>query len=352
MAAHVERGMKTSDIDLKRMLRFQPDAGKVMLGPARMLIFRVHALQILRGLMHEQLGGELTRALLSQFGHQCGAGDYANLTENYDWDEEIDTLVSGPVLHTWEGLVRATPTKIDYDRERGFFDMAGEWENSYEAAIHLERLGVADAPVCHSLAGYASGWGSAFLGAPVICVERTCVACGDDLCRFEIRDVERWGPEADPWKEALRSTKASMFSDLEALTERQREAIEELSTPILEIWDDVLVLPIVGSFDRRRSAEVMARVLEAVTLKQARCLIIDITGVEVVDTGTADHLVKIVEGAGLLGAWCVVTGASSGVAQTLVEIGADLSRLTTLRNLKQGLRACLRYLHGSATAPG
>ncbi|MCA9656799.1 MAG: XylR N-terminal domain-containing protein [Myxococcales bacterium] len=340
--------MKTTDIDLRRMLKYEPDAGRVMLGPDRMLIFRVKAMQILRALLYEQLGPNLARALLSQFGYKCGAGDYANLTESYDWDEDIDRLASGPVLHTWEGIVRATPTRIDYDRDRGHFDMAGEWANSYEAAIHLEQFGLADAPVCHSLTGYASGWGSVFFGAPVICIESTCVGRGDDLCRFEIRDAQSWGPEADPWKDALKATRASMFSDLEALSRQQREAIDELSTPILEVWDDVLVLPIVGVVDRRRSADAMARLLEAVTLKQARCVIIDITGVDVVDTRTADDLVKLVEGAGLLGAWCVVTGVSAAVAQTLVEIGADLSRLTTLRDLKQGLRACIRYLHGAS----
>ncbi|MEZ4385160.1 MAG: XylR N-terminal domain-containing protein [Nannocystaceae bacterium] len=340
--------MKTSDIDLKRMLTYQPEAGTVMFGPDRMLIFSVQAMQVLRGLMYEQLGPQLARALLSQFGFQCGAGDYATLTKNFDWDEEIDTLASGPVLHTWEGIVRATPTRIDYDRERGYFDMAGEWLNSYEAHTHRELFGGSKIPVCHSLTGYASGWATAFFGKPVICIEPTCVGRGDDMCRFELRDAERWGPEADPWKEALRATKASLFSELEAVSQRQREALEELSTPILEVWEDVLVLPIVGVVDSRRSAEAMARLLEAVTFKQARCVIIDITGVDVVDTRTADDLVKLVEGAGLLGAKCVVTGVSAAVAQTLVEIGADLSRLTTLRDLKQGLRACLRYLHGAS----
>ena len=145
--------MKTTDIDLRRMLKYEPDAGRVMLGPDRMLIFRVKAMQILRALLYEQLGPNLARALLSQFGYKCGAGDYANLTESYDWDEDIDRLASGPVLHTWEGIVRATPTRIDYDRDRGHFDMAGEWANSYEAAIHLEQFGLAELTAAGAVAG-------------------------------------------------------------------------------------------------------------------------------------------------------------------------------------------------------
>ena len=136
--------------------------------------------------------------------------------------------------------------------------------------------------------------------------------------------------------------------------EEQNAAIRDLSTPVMEIWDDVLVLPIVGVVDTRRSLDVMNAVLERIVERQARCIIIDITGVEVVDTKTAGHLLKVSRAARLLGARCVLSGLSPAVAQTLVEIGADMTEVSTLRNLKEGLKECLSFLRKSrvSTAPG
>ena len=125
---------------------------------------------------------------------------------------------------------------------------------------------------------------------------------------------------------------------------QQAEAIRGLTTPVIEIWDDVLVLPIVGVVDSRRSLEIMTDLLEAIAETRARCVIVDVTGVDVIDTATADTLLKIVRAASLLGTRCVLTGISPSVAQTLATLGADLSGVRTLRNLKAGLLDCLRFL--------
>jgi rsbT co-antagonist protein RsbR len=147
--------------------------------------------------------------------------------------------------------------------------------------------------------------------------------------------------------EQQRNAMISQQRDLEAklLTiEQQAAAIRELTTPVMEIWDDVLVLPIVGVVDTRRSMDIMNNVLEKVVERQSKCVIIDVTGVEVVDTKTADYLLKVFRAANLLGTRCVLTGLSPAVAQTLVEIGADLTEIRTLRNLKAGLLDALRFL--------
>ena len=128
------------------------------------------------------------------------------------------------------------------------------------------------------------------------------------------------------------------------IIERQKEAIGELSTPILSVWDDVLALPIIGVVDSRRSAEIMEKLLSAITQKQARHVILDITGVEIVDIRTADHMIKLVKAAQLLGAQCIITGIRPAVAQTLVDIGMDLSAVETRSNLKEGLIECFRAL--------
>ncbi|WP_163997013.1 STAS domain-containing protein [Pyxidicoccus caerfyrddinensis] len=132
-----------------------------------------------------------------------------------------------------------------------------------------------------------------------------------------------------------------------ATIERQREAIRDLSTPIIELWEDILTLPIVGVVDTQRSVEMTERLLHRIVQGKARCVIIDITGVEVVDTMTANHFIKMVNAARLLGAYCVVTGISPLIAQTLVQIGVDLSAVKTLSSLKEGLRECFLHLRKS-----
>jgi PAS domain S-box-containing protein len=127
------------------------------------------------------------------------------------------------------------------------------------------------------------------------------------------------------------------------LIERLRYSIDELSNPILEVWDDVLVMPIIGVVDSRRTADMVQRLLAEVARSQASFVIIDLTGVEIVDTKTADHLMKLMRKVELIGARCVITGIRAAVAETLVEIGVDFNRITTLRNLKHGLREALRF---------
>jgi rsbT co-antagonist protein RsbR len=126
------------------------------------------------------------------------------------------------------------------------------------------------------------------------------------------------------------------------LIERLRYSIDELSNPILEVWDDVLVMPIIGVVDSRRTADMVQRLLTEVARSQASFVIVDLTGVEIVDTRTADHLIKLIRKVEVVGARCVLTGLRSAVAETLVDIGVDFGRITTLRNLKHGLREAMR----------
>lgn len=126
--------------------------------------------------------------------------------------------------------------------------------------------------------------------------------------------------------------------------ERQRKAIRELSTPVLELWDDVLTLPILGEIDRERSRDMTDSLLSRIAHSKARCAIIDVTGVPTIDTATADALIRMVAAAKMLGAYCVVTGISPGVAETLTQIGVSLSGIETLGTLRDGQRACFRFL--------
>jgi CheY-like chemotaxis protein len=123
--------------------------------------------------------------------------------------------------------------------------------------------------------------------------------------------------------------------------QRQRARINELSNPVVEIWDSVLLLPLVGTLDDARAAQMSGALLEAIRDKAARTVIIDITGCTVVDSYTAAHLINAVRAARLLGAHAIVTGVSASMAADLVKLGIELEDITTRRRLADGLRMAL-----------
>ena len=119
--------------------------------------------------------------------------------------------------------------------------------------------------------------------------------------------------------------------------ERLLKTVGELSSPVIQVWEDVLVMPLVGAIDSTRAARIMEDLLTGITKYQAEIVIIDITGVPVVDTSVANHLVQTIKAASLLGAKCVVVGISSEVAQSLINLGVDLSGVVTRSNLQAGV---------------
>lgn len=148
--------------------------------------------------------------------------------------------------------------------------------------------------------------------------------------------------------QTLNATVADIETQIDTIQRQQNtqtameNLVRQLQTPILQLWDDVLALPVIGMVDSRRSQDMMETLLKEIVNHRCKYVIIDITGVEIVDTRTADHFVKVMKSAELLGTRCVMTGISPAVAQTLVELGVDLSSIRTLRNLEEGLRDCLR----------
>jgi rsbT co-antagonist protein RsbR len=128
------------------------------------------------------------------------------------------------------------------------------------------------------------------------------------------------------------------------IIERQRMAIADLSVPIIDVWQDVIMLPIVGIVDTQRSVEMTERLLGRVANGGAQCVIIDLTGVDVVDTATADHLIRMLRSVQLLGSFCVISGISPNIAQTLVQLEVDLREIAIVRNLREALKTCFRYL--------
>jgi len=130
---------------------------------------------------------------------------------------------------------------------------------------------------------------------------------------------------------------AALEEKLETI-EKQRAAIRELSTPIMEVWDGVLCLPVVGVMDTVRSVEMTNSLLQSVVDKKTRCIIIDITGIDVMDTRTVDHFMRMARAVRLLGSQCVLTGINPHIAQTVVQMGIDLSNIVTHRTLHEALQ--------------
>ncbi|WP_170319683.1 PAS domain-containing protein [Polyangium spumosum] len=135
-----------------------------------------------------------------------------------------------------------------------------------------------------------------------------------------------------------------------AVIQRQQEVIFNLETPVIQVWDHVLTLPMVGVVDSKRAARVTDDLLEQVTRTQARFAILDLTGVDIVDTATAGHMLNIINAVRLLGAEGIITGIRPNVAQTMVSLGLDLSRVRTLATLRDGLSFTIRKLTEEAGA--
>ena len=124
----------------------------------------------------------------------------------------------------------------------------------------------------------------------------------------------------------------------------QQEAIRELSTPVLPVRERLLILPMIGLIDSQRARQLTEQLLRAIRTNRARVVVIDITGVPAMDSNVANHLVRTVDASRLLGAMVIVTGLSPEIAQTLVKLGLDLSKMNTVGDLQGGIEEAERLL--------
>jgi rsbT co-antagonist protein RsbR len=136
----------------------------------------------------------------------------------------------------------------------------------------------------------------------------------------------------------------SFVRERERIIRQQQEAIRELSTPVLQVRERLLILPIIGVIDPQRARQVTEQLLRGIRANRAKVVVIDITGVPAVDATVANHLVQTVDASRLMGATVIVTGLSSEIAQTLVTIGVDLSKMKTVGDLQGGIEEAERLL--------
>lgn len=126
------------------------------------------------------------------------------------------------------------------------------------------------------------------------------------------------------------------------LIARQRQQLMEAATPVIKLWDGIVAVPLIGTLDSARSQVVMENLLESIVAHQARVAILDITGVPTVDSLVAQHLMKTVASARLMGAECIVSGIRPAIAQIIVQLGIDLSSVVTRASLADALAMALR----------
>ena len=157
------------------------------------------------------------------------------------------------------------------------------------------------------------------------------------------------GIDEEAWPEVVASVRRTALMEAALVVDvysrrtaevigQQSRALIDMSTPIAALWDGILMLPIVGILDSRRAQDIMQRMLEQVAEKQAVVFILDISGVAVVDTAVANHLIRMTKAARLMGCETIVSGLSPSVAQTIVELGIEVGEMRTTGNLRDALR--------------
>ena len=130
---------------------------------------------------------------------------------------------------------------------------------------------------------------------------------------------------------------------------QQSKALLQMSTPVTQIWEDILMLPMVGIIDSRRAQDVMTTVLSRIFETRAKVFIMDISGVAVVDSAVANHLIKITKSTGLMGCTSLVSGISPAIAQTMVNLGFDVSEISTSATLRDALEQAFKLIGRSVS---
>jgi len=174
--------------------------------------------------------------------------------------------------------------------------------------------------------------------------------------RKELRDADALGEVM--WDATLLIDKLGLFTteafqkSREQVISRQQRELMELSTPVVELWEGILALPLIGTLDSGRTQVVMESLLEKIVETGAAIAIIDITGVPTVDTLVAQHLMKTVAAARLMGADCIISGIRPQIAQTIVHLGVDLSGVTTKASLSDAFSVALKRTGSKVSREG
>ena len=181
-----------SSSDLRSQVHFCAQTGQIWLHEHRMLLIHAQAQALLRKELIDTLGMDRARGLLTRMGYESGVRDAELARTRAQCLSDLEAFMTGPQLHTLEGIVKVTQIRLELDRAAGTFYGEFLWENSWEGQWHRHFFGIHHEPVCWTQIGYACGYTSAFMGRPILYKEVECTGMGGDHCRIIGKPMEEW----------------------------------------------------------------------------------------------------------------------------------------------------------------
>jgi DNA-binding NtrC family response regulator len=213
--------------DLRARVHFCAETGQIWLHEHRMLLVHAEAQASLRKELIDTLGMDRAQGLFMRMGYASGARDAELARIRAQDSSDVEAFMTGPQLHTLEGIVRVTRIRLELDRVAGKFYGEFLWENSWEGQWHRHYYGIHSEPVCWTQIGYACGYTSAFMGRPILYKEVECVGMGHPNCRIIGKPVEEW-EDAEEYKHfSNRESIADQLFDLQTQVVHLRSSINE-----------------------------------------------------------------------------------------------------------------------------
>ena len=254
--------MRAADLELRELVEFSE--GRIDLHGRRLTLHSSDGFGQFRKDLIQTAGMEAARHMLTRFGYFWGHADAAAMKRVFAWDSDEEWIRAGARMHGLQGVARASVKALSFDRESGRFRMEATWRGSVEAEEQAQALGRADEPMCWTTVGYASGYASFCMGAPVYFIERKCRVAGDRVCVAEGRDEASWGREIEPYRRYYQAE--DIRGHVLRLTQELREKMKEVAKQrrrITTLERAVSALPVEAhSAAYRRVLDMAARVAQ------------------------------------------------------------------------------------------
>jgi DNA-binding NtrC family response regulator len=213
--------------DLLSQVHFCSETGQIWLHEHRMLLIHAQAQALLRKELIDTLGMARAQGLLTRMGYESGVRDAELARSRAQSLTDLEAFLTGPQLHTLEGIVKVTKIRLELDRVAGTFYGEFLWENSWEGQWHRHYFGVHHEPVCWTQIGYACGYTSAFMGRSVLYKEVECAGMGNDHCRIIGKPVEEWEDASEYAHFFNRESIAEQLIDLQTQVVQLRTSIRD-----------------------------------------------------------------------------------------------------------------------------
>lgn len=302
--------------------------------------------------IHRVVGAERYGYILQAEGRRSVAEDWQYISSFPNFEMGLREINRIALTAGWGSI-----EVIDYQPEQhhAVFRIYNAWE-----AIFQRSMGVCWGT--HYLPGKIAGWFGKHTGADYWLTQQKFLAKGDPYDEFVLdpssqtleQELQRIEQEEQERQAELEVLVKQRTNELEATVrqleeaqedlQRQARALEELSIPIVKIWDGVLMVSLIGALDSQRAQHLTETLLVAIGEQSAVVVILDITGVPSVDAQVANYLLQTVQATRLLGTEAVLVGISPEIAQALVQLGVDLRTITTYANLQKGLQRAFQTI--------